>query len=150
MPHAAESEMIDKIRIIIIAVEITLPIRQSCWCAGYGNWKTWWMTESVWLAPTNTCKIGIGTTQAWYELVHARQTDKPLRNHMESAAYISSLWIESVSLAYAQLLSVLRHVVGQAEKSYPVTNPEEIAFWQSSLAQQSSNKEYYKTQWEEH
>lgn len=41
MQRGAESGVIDIIRIIIIATEITLPIRQSCWCAGYGNWKTW-------------------------------------------------------------------------------------------------------------
>ena len=41
MQRGAESGVIDIIRIIIIATEITLPIRQSCWRAGYGNWKTW-------------------------------------------------------------------------------------------------------------
>lgn len=52
MPRGAESEMIDIIKIVIIATEITLPIKQSCWCAGYGNWKTWWLTVSVWAVPT--------------------------------------------------------------------------------------------------
>lgn len=36
-PRGAESDVIDTIRILIIAVEITLPIRQSCECAAYAN-----------------------------------------------------------------------------------------------------------------
>lgn len=148
MPHAAESEMIDKIRIIIIAVEITLPIRQSCWCAGYGNWKTWWMTESVWLAPTNTCKIGIGTTQAWYELVHARQTDKPLRNH-KCCLYLFSLnWKRLTGVRPAPMGS--EACGGTGREIIPSDQSRRKSFCQSSLAQQSSNKEYYKTQWEAH